>query len=105
MGRLWIQRGRPTRKDNYARINPLFWNHYSNVRGSGDSTPYATFPRYYQEEVAVYGVDPIELFSGSLPKRQQRKVEAWAELHQNELIEDWRRLQTGQAPQPIAPLA
>jgi hypothetical protein len=63
------------------------------------------FHAYYQEDVAVYGVDPIELISGSLPKRQQRMVEAWAELHQNELIEDWRRLQTGQVPQPIAPLA
>ncbi|MBI5185535.1 MAG: DUF4160 domain-containing protein [Nitrospinae bacterium] len=30
---------------------------------------------------------------GSLPQRQQRLVEAWAELHQEELIEDWERLQ------------
>jgi hypothetical protein len=27
---------------------------------------------YYQDEVAVYSIDPIELISGSLPKRQQR---------------------------------
>jgi len=63
------------------------------------------FHAYYQEEVAVYGIDPVELISGSLPKRQQRMVEAWAELHQNELAEDWRQLQAGQPPQPIAPLA
>jgi len=31
---------------------------------------------YYQDEVAVYSIDPIELISGSLPKRQQRLVEA-----------------------------
>ncbi len=60
---------------------------------------------YYQDAVAVYGIDPIELISGSLPKRQQRLVEAWAELHQSELMADWQRLQAGQPPLPIAPLA
>ena len=40
------------------------------------------FHAYYHEEVAVYQIDPVELLAGSLPKRQQRLVEAWAELHQ-----------------------
>jgi hypothetical protein len=35
------------------------------------------FHAYYQNEVAVYGINPIELISGNLPKRQQRMVEAW----------------------------
>ena len=60
---------------------------------------------YYQDQVAVYGISPIELVSGSLPKRQQRMVEAWMEVHQEELQDDWERLQAGQAPRPIAPLA
>ena len=63
------------------------------------------FHAYYQEEIAVYGINPVELISGSLPKRQQRMVEAWAELHQHELFEDWQLLQAGQRPQSIAPLA
>ena len=63
------------------------------------------FHAYYQEAVAVYGVNPVELISGQLPPRQQRLVEAWAELHQEELLEDWERLQAGQTPRPIAPLA
>lgn len=62
------------------------------------------FHAYYQEEVAVYQITPIELLAGSLPKRQQRLVEAWAELHQQELQQDWERLQTGNPPLPIAPL-
>jgi hypothetical protein len=62
------------------------------------------FHAYYQEAVAVYGIEPVELISGSLPRRQQRMVEAWAELHQPELRADWERLQAGQAPRPIAPL-
>jgi hypothetical protein len=54
--------------------------------------------------VAIYSIGPIELISGTLPKRQQRLVEAWAELHQSELWADWQRLQMGQRPLPIEPL-
>jgi hypothetical protein len=62
------------------------------------------FHAYYQDEVAVFSLNPIELIAGSLPRRQQRFVEAWAELHQEELFTDWQRLQAGQAPLPIDPL-
>ncbi len=62
------------------------------------------FHAYYQETVAIYGIDPVELISGSLPLRQSRFVEAWAELHISELPYDWDRLQKGQAPIPIEPL-
>lgn len=62
------------------------------------------FHVYYQDQVAVYGIDPIEIISGGLPKRQQRLVEAWAELHQAELSTDWERLQEGRKPLPIEPL-
>ena len=64
----------------------------------------AHFHAYYQDEVAVYTIDPVELIAGSLPRRQQRLVEAWAELHQAELAADWERLQTGQRPVPIESL-
>lgn len=62
------------------------------------------FHAYYQDEVAIYDVDPIELISGSMPRRQQRLVEAWAELHQDELLADWQLLQSGRRPLPILPL-
>jgi hypothetical protein len=62
------------------------------------------FHAYYQDDVAIYSIDPVELITGSLPKRQQRFVEAWAELHQQELRDDWERLQAGQRPMPIDPL-
>ena len=64
----------------------------------------AHFHAYYQEHVAVIGIDPVEVISGLLPRRQQRLVEAWAELHQQELRLDWERLQSGQTPLPIEPL-
>jgi hypothetical protein len=62
------------------------------------------FHAYYQDETAVIGLEPIELVAGTLPRRQRRFVEAWAELHQEELLADWQRLQGGLAPLPIAPL-
>jgi len=62
------------------------------------------FHAYYGDDVAIYTLSPIELIAGSLPRRQQRFVEAWAELHEDELIADWQLLQSGQVPLPIAPL-
>ena len=64
----------------------------------------AHFHAYYQENVAIYGINPLEPIAGSLPKRQQRLVEAWAELHCEELLADWELLQQGRRPQPIKPL-
>ena len=36
------------------------------------------FHAYYQEHVAILGIDPVDLIAGGLPRRQQRLVEAWA---------------------------
>jgi hypothetical protein len=65
----------------------------------------AHFHAYYQNEVAVFNIDPIEQIAGSLPIRQKRFVEAWAELHQDELQRDWILLQQGQVPAKIHPLS
>lgn len=62
------------------------------------------FHAYHQDDVAVFGLDPVELIADSLPRRQCRLVEAWAELHQAELKAAWHRLQAGRAPLPIDPL-
>lgn len=62
------------------------------------------FHAYYQDHVAVYGVDPVELIAGDLPRRQRRLVEAWADLHQAELWADWWQLQEGRKPQAIESL-
>ena len=62
------------------------------------------FHAYYQESAGIFSIDPVELMEGSMPRRQLRLVEAWAELHQEELRSDWGRLQAGQRPLPIEPL-
>ena len=63
------------------------------------------FHAYYQDAVGIFSVDGIELMGGALPRRQQRLVEAWAELHEEELLDNWERLQRGQPPRKIDPLA
>lgn len=62
------------------------------------------FHAYYGDEVAIYALSPVELIAGVLPRRQARFVEAWAELHEAELLADWQLLQAGRVPHPIAPL-
>ncbi len=53
---------------------------------------------------SIFAIDPIEPIGGSLPQRQRRLVEAWAEIHQAELLGAWERLQSGRPPGKIEPL-
>ena len=70
--------------------------------GSPHHSPH--FHAYYQDQVAIYSISPVELIAGDVPQRQKRLIEAWAELHQQELMADWQRLQSGQKALPIDPL-
>jgi hypothetical protein len=47
---------------------------------------------------ASYGINPVVQLAGALPLRQQRLVEAWAEIHQEELLDNWERVQRSQMP-------
>ncbi|MBU4224875.1 MAG: DUF4160 domain-containing protein [Chloroflexi bacterium] len=58
----------------------------------------------FQEHQASFSISPVELLSGELPRKQRRLVEAWAEIHQEELELNWERAQKGQQPLPILPL-
>lgn len=62
------------------------------------------FHAYYQDAAAVFGIEPVELIGGHLPRTQRRLVEAWAEIHHAELAMDWTRLQSGRQPLKIEPL-
>lgn len=59
---------------------------------------------YYQEDIGIFAIDTIDLIGGSLPHRQRRLVEAWAEIHQAELLTAWERLQARRPPGKIEPL-
>jgi len=62
------------------------------------------FHAYYQDQVVVIAIDNIELIAGQFPQKQLRLVVAWAELHQEELLEVWENLQSGRPPFKIDPL-
>ena len=49
-------------------------------------------------------IDTVEVIDSSLPRRQLRLVLAWAELHQDELIENWRLARAGETLREIEPL-
>ena len=60
--------------------------------GRDHFTPH--FHAYYQDDVGIFGINPIELLAGDLTtKAAPVQVEGvLAELHQDELKEDWSTL-------------
>lgn len=70
--------------------------------GEPHHTPH--FHAYYQDQVGIYGIETIERLAGRLPNRRERLVLAWAELHQEEPLVNWRALQDGHPPVKIEPL-
>jgi hypothetical protein len=53
---------------------------------------------------AAAGPSPTYIIGGDLPQRQRRFVEAWAEIHQVELLAAWDGLQAGRPRGKIEPL-
>ncbi len=62
------------------------------------------FHAYYQNEVAIIDISSCELIEGSLPKKQLRLVLAWAELHKDELLANWKIAMNSELPFKIDPL-
>ncbi|MBS1659194.1 MAG: DUF4160 domain-containing protein [Bacteroidetes bacterium] len=70
--------------------------------GEPHHTPH--FHAYFQSDVAVFSIEPVEMIAGTLPRKQIRLVEAWGELHTDELKTCWELLQSGHAAFKIDPL-
>lgn len=47
------------------------------------------FHAVYAEYTASFSIDPPALLAGAMPRKPQNLIVAWAELHQEELMEDW----------------
>lgn len=62
------------------------------------------FHVYYNEFKATIQLDTLEIMQGSLPRKQLRLVQAWAELHLDELKANWQIAMNGENPYKIAPL-
>ncbi|MDZ7792968.1 MAG: DUF4160 domain-containing protein [Spirochaetia bacterium] len=62
------------------------------------------FHAYYQDFKGIFDINICEMTEGNLPKRQIKLIEAWAELHKDELLADWQLAQNGESPYKIDPL-
>jgi len=58
----------------------------------------------YGDEDAVFAIADGTILEGGLPRNKQKLVEAWIEIHREDLLADWRLAVNGQNPLPIKPL-
>ena len=59
---------------------------------------------YYQEFKAIVDINKCEIVEGDLPSKQSKLVLAWAEVHKEELMADWKLCQQGEQPFRVDPL-
>jgi hypothetical protein len=62
------------------------------------------FQAIYGGEEAVYEIETLRLYAGSLQRRAHNMVLEWADQHRQELIDCWYVSRTGKIPGPIEPL-
>ena len=58
----------------------------------------------YQNFTAVFSIEDGMILSGKLPKNKLKLVQAWVEIHKEDLLADWKLAVSGQNPYPIKPL-
>ncbi|MBP9663356.1 MAG: DUF4160 domain-containing protein [Pyrinomonadaceae bacterium] len=58
----------------------------------------------YQGAEAIFSVSEGQKSSGDFPARQSKLVEAWIEIHRDELLANWELCQNGEVPFAIEPL-
>jgi len=58
----------------------------------------------YAEFEASIDIPDGEILSGELPRKQLRLVQAWIEIHRDELMADWDLAVSGETPYKISPL-
>lgn len=65
------------------------------------------FPHFHARDAsgqAKVRIDEVGVIDSVMQTRQLRLVLAWAELHQDELLENWRRARAGETLLSIEPL-
>jgi hypothetical protein len=58
----------------------------------------------YQDEEVVLSIPDGELLEGGLKANKMKLVQAWIEIHQDELLADWELASQGEAVFKIDPL-
>ena len=58
----------------------------------------------YQEHNAVFCIEDAEILEGDMPNKKKRLIQAWIEIHREDLLADWKLAVSGHEPYPIKPL-
>lgn len=58
----------------------------------------------YQEEEVIVAIPDGEILEGNIPNSKIKLVQAWIELHKDELMADWDLAVSGQQLYKIDPL-
>lgn len=58
----------------------------------------------YQSHEVIVAIPGGETLEGNFPVSKMKLLQAWIELHQDELMADWQLASTGQHPYKIEPL-
>lgn len=69
--------------------------HGITIRMYYDDRHHPHFHAYFGEFAALFTIDPPALYEGGMPRRQQHIILGWAEVHQQELMDNWRRARGG----------
>ena len=59
---------------------------------------------YYQDYSAIVEIPNGSIIEGELPKTKQKLVDAWIEIHRDELMADWELATNGEPIFKIDPL-
>ncbi len=59
---------------------------------------------YFQNETAVINIQNGNVMEGKISTKQLRLVNAWIEIHKEELLANWELCQNGEKPFNIEPL-
>lgn len=84
----------PTLSAFYGILIQMYW---------ADHAP-PHFHALYAEFEGVIDIRTLEVIRGFLPRRALALVLEWAELHREELMEDWNLCASNQTPRKIQPL-
>lgn len=58
----------------------------------------------YQDFKAAIAIEDGRVLAGDFPPKQLKLVQAWVELHRDDLFADWELAANGEEPFRIAPL-
>lgn len=77
------------------------------VKLSSEDNENYRFPHihvHYENQTACIAVEDGRILSGDFPRKQLLLVQAWIEIHQDELVANWEITVEGEQPFSVSPL-